>query len=141
MSRFLAFCTAALLLAACEPTPNTSNDPAATDTLAMDRPAQRQPDGANTVEVALTDFEIAMPSLLPPGPTVFRVTNASENSAHNFEIENDAMEKVFEANLEPGATEVLRVDLQPGTYEVYCPVGDHEQRGMELTLTVRDDAM
>jgi len=31
----------------------------------------------------------------------------------------------------------MSVDLSPGSYEVYCPVADHESRGMQTNLTVR----
>lgn len=32
---------------------------------------------------------------------------------------------------------VRGLNLTPGTWEVYCPVGDHEERGMRLEPTVR----
>ena len=38
-------------------------------------------------------------------------------------------------------TEQVRADgkpLAPGTYEVYCPVGNHEDEGMRLELTVTE---
>lgn len=90
---------------------------------------------ADTVEVGLQAFTIDMPSSLEPGPTVFRVTNAGE-IAHNFEVEGQGIEEVFETNLQPGDTNTLRMDLEEGTYTVYCPVGDHQAEGMELELTV-----
>jgi uncharacterized cupredoxin-like copper-binding protein len=31
----------------------------------------------------------------------------------------------------------MGVDLSSGSYEVYCPVADHEPRGMQTKLTVR----
>ncbi len=42
----------------------------------------------------------------------------------------------LEENLAPGGTGTLQVDLEPGTYEIYCPVGDHADRGMRMALTV-----
>lgn len=34
-------------------------------------------------------------------------------------------------------TSGVEVDLKPGVYELFCPVGGHEQAGMTATLTVR----
>jgi plastocyanin len=34
-------------------------------------------------------------------------------------------------------TSRIEVDLEPGTYELYCPVGGHEEAGMTATLVVR----
>lgn len=35
-----------------------------------------------------------------------------------------------------GSVEELTVTLQPGTYEVWCSVGNHRQRGMGTEITV-----
>jgi predicted lipoprotein with Yx(FWY)xxD motif len=92
---------------------------------------------ANTVDVTLSDFAIDMPVELPAGPTVFNVSNTGDVE-HNFEVEGQGIETELEQNLQPGESATLEVDLQPGTYEVYCPVGNHADMGMELELTVRD---
>jgi uncharacterized cupredoxin-like copper-binding protein len=96
----------------------------------------RQADG-NSVPVSLVDFEIRMPNQLPGGPTTFTVTNDGTHP-HNFEIEGQGIEQVFEENLQPGESNTMTVDLPPGDYEIYCPVGDHRGLGMELTLTVTE---
>lgn len=93
------------------------------------------PGGA--VEVTLTDFRIDMPSTLPAGPTTFRVTNAGK-AEHNFEVEGEGIETKLAQNLQPGESGSLEVDLQPGTYHVYCPVANHEERGMEMELMVTE---
>jgi len=80
------------------------------------------------VEVKLTEFSIAMPTTVPPGPVTFSVTNAG-TMEHNFEVEGQGLEKKFETNLKPGETQSLRVDLPAGTYTIYCPVDDHKARG------------
>jgi uncharacterized cupredoxin-like copper-binding protein len=78
---------------------------------------------------------IAMPSELPAGPTTFAITNDG-TTEHNFEVEGQGIEEELPENLAPGASGMLTVDLAPGTYEVYCPVGDHAGEGMRLELTV-----
>ncbi len=91
--------------------------------------------GGDAVAVSLTEFMIDMPAELPAGPTTFTITNDG-TIEHNFEVEGQGIEEEFAANLQPGETQELRVDLAPGTYEVYCPVGNHKDRGMRLELTV-----
>ena len=91
----------------------------------------------SAVEVSLTEFAIEMPAELPAGPTTFVVTNAGEVE-HNFEVEGEGVEESFGENLPPGETRELEVELEPGTYEVYCPVADHDEAGMRLELTVTE---
>ncbi|MEW6750115.1 MAG: hypothetical protein AB1505_03960 [Candidatus Latescibacterota bacterium] len=72
----------------------------------------------NTVEVELTDFTIEMPASVPAGPVEFVVTNTG-NVEHNFEIEGQGIEEEFGSDLQPGEMKTMRLDLEPGTYEVY----------------------
>ncbi len=88
-----------------------------------------------TVAVSLTEFAIDMPSELPAGRATFEVTNDG-TIEHNFEVEGQGIEEELPENLAPGASGTLTVDLAPGTYEVYCPVGNHADEGMRLELTV-----
>jgi plastocyanin len=53
---------------------------------------------------------------------------------HAVEIEGNGVEEVSETVTSSDAPPIT-VDLQPGTYEYYCPVGDHKQT-MKGTLTV-----
>ncbi len=88
-----------------------------------------------TVNVTLTEFRIEMPSSVPAGPVSFVVTNQGAVE-HNFEVEGEGLEEEFDENLKPGETKTLTLDLAPGTYEVYCPVGNHEDQGMMTELAV-----
>ena len=90
-----------------------------------------------TVAVSLTEFMIDMPTELPAGPTTFEITNDG-TIEHNFEVEGQGIEEELPENLAPGASGTLMVDLAPGTYEVYCPVGNHEDQGMRVELTVTE---
>jgi uncharacterized cupredoxin-like copper-binding protein len=95
------------------------------------------PAQATTTEVDLTEYEIAMPTSLSAGSQTFRVTN-NGTIEHNFEIEGQGIEEEFETNLGPGETQTMQLDLEPGTYQVYCPVDNHREQGMEMQLTVTE---
>jgi uncharacterized cupredoxin-like copper-binding protein len=105
---------------------------------------QASPDGTTaspapaqtiTAEVGLTEYAIQMPVSLAAGPQLFRVTN-NGTSVHNLEVEGLGIEETFESNLSPGETQTMRLDLEPGTYQVYCPVSNHREQGMEMQLSV-----
>jgi hypothetical protein len=91
--------------------------------------------GGNPVEVTLIDGQIQMVNSLPAGSTTFMISNNGTNE-HGFEVEGNGIEEELDPTLQPGENGTLQVDLQPGTYEVYCPVGNHRAEGMTMQLTV-----
>lgn len=91
---------------------------------------------ARKVEVRLTEHHVDMPKSLGTGKTAFVVRNAGKQK-HNFEIKGEGIEKKFFTDIAPDESKVLHVDLRPGTYKVYCPIGDHNEEGMNTTLTVK----
>lgn len=86
-------------------------------------------------QAGLVEYNIEMIASLPAGPNTFEVTNEGTID-HNFEIEGQGIEKMFDTNLSPGETRTMQVDLEAGDYEVYCPVGNHREQGMSISLTV-----
>lgn len=96
-------------------------------------PGGRQP--GSRVDVALADFTIEMPASLDQGAVTFRVTNEGDIE-HGFRIVGAGLEEELDQTLQPGETRELSVALKFGTYEVWCPVGDHRDRGMVMTLQV-----
>jgi plastocyanin len=92
--------------------------------------------GGETVAVTETDFAIdpANPTV-QAGTVTFEVTNDGA-APHNLEVEGQGVEAVLDQDLAAGESGTLEVDLEPGTYEWYCPVGDHAAQGMEGELTV-----
>ena len=55
---------------------------------------------------------------------------------HAVEIEGNGVEEKTET-VTGGEAPPVEVELKPGTYEFYCPVGGHREAGMEGTLTVK----
>ncbi|HYQ89128.1 MAG TPA: hypothetical protein VEU09_05815 [Candidatus Binatia bacterium] len=93
----------------------------------------------NTVQVSLTEWRVSLtPKEVPPGPVVFQVTNSGK-VPHALEIEGRGLEKSTSRIL-PGASATLALDLRPGTYEAYCPIGrgSHKRMGMTNHLSVAD---
>jgi plastocyanin len=92
--------------------------------------------GGETVDVSLTDFAIDPPNpSVAAGTVTFAVSNDGQ-APHNLEVEGGGVEEALPTDLSAGDSGELTVDLQPGTYEWYCPVGNHAAMGMEGELTV-----
>jgi plastocyanin len=61
--------------------------------------------------------------------------NNPSSVPHAVEIEGNGVEEETET-VTASEAPPIEVDLQPGTYTFYCPVGGHEAAGMKGTLTV-----
>jgi hypothetical protein len=78
-----------------------------------------------------------MPTELPAGPTRFHVVN-NGGAPHSFVLEGAGTQKALANPIQPGQASFLNVDLAPGDYTIFCPVGEgaHRAQGMEITLRV-----
>lgn len=88
-----------------------------------------------TVRLSEWKVELSQPTIAT-GAIRFAVTNAG-SIPHAFEVEGQGLEQET-ALIQPGASDTLTLTLPPGTYEVYCPVGQdsHKKLGMEAHLRV-----
>jgi plastocyanin len=88
--------------------------------------------GANaaaTVPVSLVDFRLPRNVRVPrSGLIAFEATNDGQ-SLHALAVVGPAGQ-VRTQTLRPGERTTVEVRLPPGTYKWYCPVADHERRGM-----------
>jgi plastocyanin len=102
--------------------------------LAAGRPTSEAP-AQMTVRLSEWKVKLSQPTI-GAGAIRFAVTNAG-SIPHAFEVEGQGLEQKT-ALIQPGASDTLTVTLQPGTYEVYCPVGEdsHKKLGMEAHLRV-----
>lgn len=79
-----------------------------------------------TIELSTTEFA--------PGTYTFVATNNGQTT-HALEIEGRGLEEET-ADIAPGDSASLTVRLEAGEYELYCPVGNHKDIGMELDIAV-----
>ena len=89
------------------------------------------------VSAKLSEWTIQLSKTsVPAGQVAFTVTNGG-SIPHAFEVEGQGTEKETPL-IQPGASTTLTLTLKPGTYEIYCPVGDnsHKKLGMDTHLKV-----
>jgi len=100
-------------------------------------PMRRSTTDPIQVNVKLSEWKVELSqATVPAGAVTFAITNAG-SIPHAVEVEGNGIEQEA-AVIQPGATAALTVTLKPGTYDVYCPVGQdsHKKLGMETRLKV-----
>jgi plastocyanin len=74
-----------------------------------------------------------------PGTVAFKVTNNGQ-IAHALEIEGNGVEEETDT-IQPGQSATLTVKLsKAGSYEMYCPIDGHKDKGMKGEITVGGSA-
>lgn len=89
------------------------------------------------VTVTLREHEIELSGDAMAGEIVFELSNDGEQ-VHGFAVEGNEIDETLTSDIRPGSTERVTIELEPGTYTVWCPIGDHRDRGMEATLEVTE---
>jgi uncharacterized cupredoxin-like copper-binding protein len=90
---------------------------------------------ATSVPVSETEFKITLPkSTLAAGSYSFEVKNDGKIE-HDLVVQGNGVDEKT-PTIAPGKSATLKVDLKPGTYDVYCSIPGHKQAGMDLKLTV-----
>lgn len=114
------------------------DDDEGSEVSAPDQATSAPTGGATTgtvIEVDERDFTIEIPTMeLTAGTYTFVATNNGQTT-HALEIEGQGLEEETE-DVAPGDSASLTVTLEAGEYELYCPVGNHKDMGMELDITV-----
>jgi len=114
--------------------------------------------GSGAVNADVKSYEIDMAkSSVSAGQTTFHVSNVTtDNETHEFvivktdldsgdlptdadgNVDEDQISVVDEVeDLEPGNSEDLTVNLDPGHYVIMCNVEGHYKQGMHTNLTVQ----
>lgn len=126
----MAAAAAVFALAACS---------SGTTTAPSSGPPGGQPAGQQ-VTVRMTEFRLALAQHnFAPGTYTFNAVNAGQTE-HALEIAGPDVAGKRTPIVEPGQSATLTVTLQPGSYEMYCPVDGHKGEGMDTNFTVGSTA-
>jgi uncharacterized cupredoxin-like copper-binding protein len=134
---------AVLVLTACssEDTPQATQAPGPATTAQTTSPtgaaatSPASPGASTRVEVIENEFSIALSrGDFSPGTYTFAVSNQGR-ADHDLAIKGPSVDGKTEI-LASSQTGELTVTLQAGTYELWCTVGNHRDRGMQQQITV-----
>jgi plastocyanin len=90
----------------------------------------------STIEVKATEFALAPDrKQLSPGTYTFEMKNDGQIT-HALAIVGPGVADQKSETVPGGGTAELKVDLQKGSYILYCPVGNHRGMGMQTAITV-----
>ena len=95
------------------------------------------PVATNATPITERDFQFDSPNLTVAGPAVsLAVTNAGP-TIHNLTIRDAAGKVLGETeDLKARTSQTLTVELQAGSYTIFCSLPGHESLGLKGTLTV-----
>jgi uncharacterized cupredoxin-like copper-binding protein len=91
--------------------------------------------GGGTVTIAESEFKLAPKDATAKAGKVTVEAKNDGQTVHDLEVEGPGVEKKT-ANLQPGSSGKLNLDLKAGKYEMYCTIDGHRAAGMEGTITV-----
>jgi uncharacterized cupredoxin-like copper-binding protein len=87
------------------------------------------------VTVGETEYKLALSTdSFTAGPYTFTAVNNGK-IVHALEIDGAGVHGVT-GNIEPGQSASVSVQLEPGKYDVFCPIPGHKALGMNAEITV-----
>ncbi len=126
---------AALTLAACS-SGGSAGGHAATGTGSTTAPTTSAGTSGNSVTATETEFHIALSTkTLKAGAITFHVRNAG-SVTHALTVEGPGVSDKSTGDISPGSSATLTVIVKAGSYQVFCPVGNHKMEGMDETMKV-----
>ena len=134
-ARVMVVALAALLLGACSST-STSDKTTPSAATAPTTAAPTAAPAGTKVDVTEKEFAITLSQAkFAPGAYTFTIKNQG-SFPHNLAIEGPGVDKQVSATLGGGQSGSLSVTLKAGSYELWCAVPGHKDKGMDMKITV-----
>jgi plastocyanin len=92
---------------------------------------------SGAVRVVAKEYSFDPSTIVVRGPGTLRVTLVNQGSlAHNLRVMEDGEELGGTPSFPAGESRSARLQVERGSYEFICTVGDHAELGMRGTLRV-----
>ena len=126
---------AALLAAGCGGSGGTGSPSPAKNTGAVASAASSAGAGID-VKTVEKDYSINLSmTKFTPGVYTFDISNQGA-FPHNLNVKGPGVDGQVSSTLQAGAEGKLTVALQQGSYELWCSIDGHKDRGMDMTIQV-----
>ena len=133
--RVVTAALAVLLLGACGGTSTNTATPSAASSPTATSPSSATAVGTS-VGVTEKEFSITLSQTsFSPASYTFTIQNKG-SFPHNLNIEGPGVDTKTSPILSPGQSGMLTATLQKGSYELWCSVPGHKDKGMDLTIKV-----
>ena len=103
--------------------------PTATAGATTTAPSTASP-GASNLDVSLANYSFTPSTLSVTSGTTIHLHNTTPATPHTFVVTGQSIN----ISISAGSTQVVTIDLPPGTYHFYCRI--HQSLGMTGTLVV-----
>lgn len=125
--------------AAPAPTPTPTASPAATPTPSATPGSVLPEPNPRSVSVASTEwaFTLSQPTVAS-GTVRIEFDNSRAEDPHKLTVDGPVPHYWAFSEVEAGGVTVERIVMPAGRYVLFCPLPEHEERGMRAVLTVRD---
>jgi uncharacterized cupredoxin-like copper-binding protein len=91
---------------------------------------------SQTFSIVESDFTLSPGTVTVDGAGTYTFEATNDGGVdHALEIEGNGIEEETET-IAPGGSASLTVSLEAGTYEMYCPIGNHRDLGMTGEIAV-----
>jgi plastocyanin len=90
-----------------------------------------------TIRIVEKEYSLSPSSVSISKPGLYVLQGLNKGTiSHGLAVEGNGLDMDGPV-VSPGGTSTLRVTIsKPGSYELYCPVGNHKEMGMEAHLTL-----
>ena len=144
LMKFVVFLFAIMLIVGCTPAETVEEGgvageaPGEGEVIQEEPVVEKESGPVQMVSVTLYEWGIKMDKeVVNAGKIKFIMSNNGPKFPHAFKIENAEKSVVHMRSVNLDEVETLEIELEPGTYSIYCPLSAHRAKGMDIKLVVK----
>jgi plastocyanin len=95
----------------------------------------------NTIQVSETEYKLTPKTVTIAKAGTYTIEATNNGTVdHALTVEGNGLEETRTDTIGPHDSSFITVDLEPGTYRLYCPIDGHQKLGMAGKIIVGGSA-